>query len=333
MDQTLGKRIMYHRKRLSLTQDQLAEQLGVTAQAVSKWENDQSCPDISTIPRLAAIFNISTDTPLGHTPIYQAELVTDVTPESKSQSNESKVEFRYNNSKRAGLAFGAFVLLLGIILLFSEITKRDVSFWNILWPCCLLVYGLFGLYPIFRSFRLGCLLFGGYMLLSNLSLVPLFILPGNLIFPVVLLIVGVYLLLDARKKPQKPAVSFTYNGNIKHKNQFSTDGESLLFEEAFSENHQLIEMQQLSDGCISTSFGDYTLDLSGVENIQKGCTLHVSCHFGELRILVPKRYQVHTNVSTSFADCSLTGAPNVKTDGELLITGKVSFGEICIKYI
>ena len=50
MEETLGKRIMRHRKALGLTQDQLAEQLGITAQAVSKWENDQSCPDIAMLP-------------------------------------------------------------------------------------------------------------------------------------------------------------------------------------------------------------------------------------------------------------------------------------------
>ena len=42
MEETLGKRIAANRKRLSLTQDALAEQLGVTAQAVSKWENEVS---------------------------------------------------------------------------------------------------------------------------------------------------------------------------------------------------------------------------------------------------------------------------------------------------
>ena len=52
MEQTLGKRIIEHRKALGLTQDQLAEKLGVTAQAVSKWENDQSCPDITMLPKL-----------------------------------------------------------------------------------------------------------------------------------------------------------------------------------------------------------------------------------------------------------------------------------------
>ena len=65
MEQTLGKRIMENRKRLNLTQDKLAEKLDVTAQAVSKWENDQSYPDITMIPKLAEIFGISTDELLG----------------------------------------------------------------------------------------------------------------------------------------------------------------------------------------------------------------------------------------------------------------------------
>ena len=46
---------------MKLTQDQLAESLGVTAQAVSKWENDVSCPDISILPQLADILHTTTD--------------------------------------------------------------------------------------------------------------------------------------------------------------------------------------------------------------------------------------------------------------------------------
>ena len=42
MEETLGKRIAAYRKALGLTQDALAEQLGITAQAVSKWENGVS---------------------------------------------------------------------------------------------------------------------------------------------------------------------------------------------------------------------------------------------------------------------------------------------------
>ena len=67
MEQTLGKRIMENRKRLGWTQDRLAEQMGVFAQAVSKWENDLSCPDITLLPQLARLFDVTTDELLGNT--------------------------------------------------------------------------------------------------------------------------------------------------------------------------------------------------------------------------------------------------------------------------
>ena len=58
---TLGKRIAALRKEKGMTQEELAEKLGVSPQAISKWENEQSCPDISLLPRLAAIFGVTTD--------------------------------------------------------------------------------------------------------------------------------------------------------------------------------------------------------------------------------------------------------------------------------
>ncbi len=57
----LGKTIAYYRKELNLTQDGLAQKLGVTNQAVSKWEADQCCPDIQILPQLADVFGISLD--------------------------------------------------------------------------------------------------------------------------------------------------------------------------------------------------------------------------------------------------------------------------------
>ena len=58
---TIGKRISEYRKKKNLKQDELAEMLGVSAQAVSKWENDISCPDISLLPELSRILGISID--------------------------------------------------------------------------------------------------------------------------------------------------------------------------------------------------------------------------------------------------------------------------------
>ena len=61
MNTTLEKRIAALRHEKQLKQDELAEKLGISSQAVSKWENDQTCPDISLLPQLAQILGISVD--------------------------------------------------------------------------------------------------------------------------------------------------------------------------------------------------------------------------------------------------------------------------------
>ena len=59
---TLGKRIQALRKEHGLTQEALAERMDVTPQAVSKWENDLSCPDVMSLPRLAKELRTTVDT-------------------------------------------------------------------------------------------------------------------------------------------------------------------------------------------------------------------------------------------------------------------------------
>ena len=61
MELTLGKRISMYRKAKNMTQEDLAQKLGVTSQAVSKWETDSACPDISLLPRLASLLGVSVD--------------------------------------------------------------------------------------------------------------------------------------------------------------------------------------------------------------------------------------------------------------------------------
>ena len=53
--------IVRSRKALGLTQEGLAQKLGVTNQAVSKWESGQSCPDLMLLPLLADLFGITID--------------------------------------------------------------------------------------------------------------------------------------------------------------------------------------------------------------------------------------------------------------------------------
>ena len=59
--QTFGNMIATLRKEHGMTQLELAEKVGVTDKAVSKWERDLSYPDVNSIPKLAEIFNVSVD--------------------------------------------------------------------------------------------------------------------------------------------------------------------------------------------------------------------------------------------------------------------------------
>lgn len=338
MEQTLGKRIMAHRKRLGLTQDQLAEKLGVTAQAVSKWENDQSCPDITMLPILADIFGVSTDELLGrqHQPVYEGEVV-DRQEENGLHIQKDGFEFKYDNSKRSAIGFAVLVLLAGGLLLAAELFNWDVSFWSILWPSALLVLGLFGLYPKFSFFCLGCTLFGGYFLLFNLHVLPWNLGGKNLVLPVILVLFGLSLLADAFRRPKKPKFEFTYNGkdhkgNRAPSNSYQIDGERFDYSASFGDQNQYIAIPRLACGQISVSFGDYDLDLSGVESVAESCTLEADCSFGDLTLLVPSRYRVQCDSSTSFASVDVHGHADANPAGTILLQANASFGEISVEY-
>lgn len=59
---TLGETIKYYRTQLNLSQAELADKIGVSRQAVTKWETDTGIPDINNIQILAKLFHISIDT-------------------------------------------------------------------------------------------------------------------------------------------------------------------------------------------------------------------------------------------------------------------------------
>lgn len=329
MEQTIGKRIAENRKKLGLTQDQLAEKLGVTAQAVSKWENDQSCPDITTLPQLADIFGTSVDALLGRdTPIYQAEVVENTEPESQHIPN-GHWNFCWDNGRKAGIGFAVFVILVGALMLASVLLEGSLSLWSILWPSALLCFGVFGLFPKFSFFRICCTLLGGYFLVE-LFLPPQLQLEGGIIWAIIILILGASLLIDTLRKPKKP---FFHKGNGNTKSSFVTGDNSFTYSCSFSEKHQPVVLDLLKKGVAECSFGEFIIDLSGVEQVTNDCFLELHCSFGELKVLVPKRFAVKHEASTTFADFSVTGQPDALVQGVIHAEAKCSFAEIIIEYI
>ncbi len=89
MAKTIGKKLYELRKQAGFTQDYIAEKLGVSAQAVSKWENDIACPDIMTLPHIAELYGITLDELFNNEDVQST-----VKYEKTEQINETELLFR-----------------------------------------------------------------------------------------------------------------------------------------------------------------------------------------------------------------------------------------------
>ena len=65
MNETFGQRFTRLRRQRGLTQEELGEKIGISGQAVSKWENDASMPDVGILVQLSEILDVSLDELLG----------------------------------------------------------------------------------------------------------------------------------------------------------------------------------------------------------------------------------------------------------------------------
>lgn len=102
--QTLGMTIASLRKERGLTQLELAEKMGVTDKAVSKWERDLCCPDVNSLPKLADVFGTSVD-----------ELMQ-VKPAVREEKGEKKPKDVISLVLRAiTLAMGIAVIVLSLL--------------------------------------------------------------------------------------------------------------------------------------------------------------------------------------------------------------------------
>jgi transcriptional regulator with XRE-family HTH domain len=75
MAATLGDKLSSLRREHGYTQETVAERLGVSPQAVSKWENDASCPDVMLLPAIAKLYGTTIDHLLGNDPAPVAAIV------------------------------------------------------------------------------------------------------------------------------------------------------------------------------------------------------------------------------------------------------------------
>lgn len=100
----LADKIIRLRKKNGWSQEELADKMNISRQAVSKWERDLSFPDISSIPKLAEIFEVSVD-----------ELIQ-VKTETKENIGKNKVDVIVDTAlKGIGVAMGIAVTVLSVL--------------------------------------------------------------------------------------------------------------------------------------------------------------------------------------------------------------------------
>ena len=332
---TLGDRIKFHRKRLGMTQEQLAVRMGVSAQAVSKWENNLSCPDISVLPDLADVFGISVDELLGKgSGAREAEIVD---PEEKDDDYHYTWNWKYEG-KKGGIFFAVYILAVGVLLLLrSFVPAMDISAWTILWTTALIFIGVSGLFGHFSLFCLVMALGGLYFLLSAYGAIRLDLSFG-IVVSVLLILWGVSLLIDVfcGNKPwkRKKEALKKIKADKKHHCEYSCDDGVLKCTLSFGEDRVPVMTPLLKEGRIESSFGDFTVDFSGCEAVASFCELKAETSFGSLRLLVPERFAVEVQSEASFASApTIKGAPAADPQGTIRLKSEVSFGSMEIRYI
>ena len=89
---SLSERLKTLRKAKDMTQEQLAEYMGISPQAVSRWETGATSPDISALPQLADLFNISIDELLGYDETERHKEISKVIADAEQQINKNITE-------------------------------------------------------------------------------------------------------------------------------------------------------------------------------------------------------------------------------------------------
>lgn len=120
----LGKQIKTYREQAGLSQEQLAKQLYVTRQSVSKWESGEVIPDLDKIITMAKIFNVSLD-----------NLILGIS-DNKTITNANNEEFIFNPNKNK------YVRRYGQMNFWDFLAK----YWWIIFPIGGFIMGIIGIF-------------------------------------------------------------------------------------------------------------------------------------------------------------------------------------------
>lgn len=344
-EMTMGRRIAARRRELKMTQDALAQELGVSPQAVSKWENDLSCPDIAILPRLAKILGMTTDALLGAEPeIPEPQAVEDAEDEEEDTrpgihvetNGSNRFDIHFDPPRRVSFSGAAWLIMVGLLMLAGPLMKNHgwdtVGFWSACWISALIVWGVGGMLRRVKVSNVLMTLAGVYFALSELNLFHLK-LGWDILFPGVILVFGLCLLLEGLgKKRRGPMFRISGPGRVMGAACQVEDG-YLSCNGSFLENTYRVQTGELKGGDVSLSFCEFVLDFSGVERVAENCCIDLNACLGEVELKVPARYRLELSTSKAFGDTSFRGHPDPEPEGVIYVDANLSFGELRVHYI
>ena len=341
--ETLGKRIAMLRKEKGLTQEQLAEKVGVSAQAVSKWENDVSCPDITLLPLLGDILGVTVDELLGVKPIEPHVIILDKdeTPNEEKKKNRSFTwEWnKHKDSARWGtIAFCIGAILICLLFVLRSFPKlglflnyEDVTAWDYVWPILIFTVGLISIHDhiVFGSLFM---LWGVYEFLC--SAIPAM---GayQIKWYVVLLVIAIIMLVKTiigKKHIICKVNRDGENGDHTPVLDVTQDDNYLDADMSFGSGVITYDSDTLRGGSIDMNFGDYKVDLRKVRTFENDCLLKIDQNFGSLTIYLPQHVRLVKSSDTSFGSFATYGEPSPDASQAIIIRADVNFGTLQVKY-
>lgn len=330
--QSMGKRIMQLRKEKGYTQEQLAELCGVSAQAVSKWENDVSCPDISILPQLSEVLGVTTDELLGVKPIEPKVVIVDSQKSKKEGDGNFSVSWDgAKNVKKDGIWFAVLVIVLGAAFLIQRVGGLSFGIWGIVWPAVMIGFGISWMIKRFSIFSLAVAVLGLYFLLFNLGTIT-FVLTWSVIWPSLLVLLGLTILYEALVPHKNKWCGINFNGEKNKRSEYGEENGFVRYDSAFSEENRRFAAEYFAGGDIDLSFGKSELDLSSVRRVAPNAKLEVDVSFGTFELIVPKTMRLYVKSDKSFGSIQMNGEPNADATEMLVVDGDVSFGTLNIHY-
>jgi predicted membrane protein len=256
--------------------------------------------------------------------IFDVDFKTKLKPKAMDYTKNDKMNRKPHCSKNDGLPFmGIFLIVLGVVFLLDRIgiIPHEYRKYLFSWQSLLIFVGLISLFKSHARFP-GLIL----ILIGSGFMIPsLFDLPFNvtrLVFPVVLILVGIALVFKAR--------------NLKHPHVFFSDTETQSNSERIDEvaifggGKRVVSNQNIKGGQITAIFGGVELDMSDADLSDDGAVIEIACIFGGATIIVNPEWDVQVQVTSilgGFSDQRKVYKRTEPNSGKkLIIKGAAIFG-------